>query len=886
MNHQPPARAAQRTAPWLCNILILLGTAAACSGSPAASAAALPARVLVTQPIDASNLVRLGGNTRPEAIAANDLGAVPDALSLPHLQLLLKRPADRQAALQRYINELHDPRSPNFHHWLTIGQIGTDYGPASADIDVVTRWLRAAGFEVNTVYPELMTIDFSGNAAQVRSAFHTEIHNLQVGGERHIANFGDPAIPAALASVVHGIVSLNNFRPHTAFRPRPAYTVLNGTTQYELVAPADLATIYNFGPLFASGIAGQGQTIVVIEDIDIYSSADWKTFRSTFGLAGYTSGSLTASHPAPPSGPTNCTDPGTSANFNVGEAELDAEWASATAPGAAIVVASCADTTSFGGYIALQNLITGPSPPAIVSISYSACEALNGATANAAYNTLYQTAVALGTSIFVAAGDQGAASCDAGDPTTTVATHGIGVNALASTQYNVAVGGTDFGDVNAGTVSVYWGPPAANSTAYGSALSYIPEVPWNDSCAGTLLAARLGTPTTYGSTGFCNSSTGASYLSFAAGSGGPSGCATGAASASGVVGNTCAGYAKPTWQSGVIGIPADGVRDLPDVSLFAANGIWGHYYVYCNSDTAKGQGGSACGPTVSSWSGGGGTSFAAPILAGVQALVNQKAGSRQGNPNFIYYSLAAAEYGPSGSSGCNSTNGNATSTTCVFYDVTQGDIDVDCSGSNNCYRPSGTYGVLSSSSSAYAPAFTATTGWDFATGIGTLNAANLVNAWSTSALSLTGGGSVTQSGQLSYTWAISNPGPQSASGVTLTTNLPAGFSLVTSASSSACTQTGTTVSCNVGTIAIGARSQLTVVIQPAGGALSANLTFIAGAANGVLYPAADSVTTALTIPAVAGGVSDSPLPPWSYLLLGASLAGIAARRRRDGNGIG
>ena len=883
MNHLPPAGAAQRTAPWLCKLLILLGAVAALGGSPEAGAAALPARALVTQQIDESKLVRLGGNTRPEAVAANDLGVVADSLPLPHLQLLLKRPAERQAALQRYINELHDPRSPNFHHWLTISQIGSDYGPASADIDAVTRWLRSAGFAVNTVYPELMTIDFSGNAAQVRSAFHTEIHNLNVGGERHIANFGDPAIPAALAGVVHGIVSLNNFRPHPAFRPRSAYTFLSGTTQYELVAPADLATIYNFDPVFANGIAGQGQTIVVIEDIDIYSTADWKTFRSTFGLAGYTTGTLTASHPAPPSGPTNCTDPGTSANFNVGEAELDAEWASAAAPGATIVVASCQDTTSFGGYIALQNLITGPSPPAIVSISYSACEALNGATANAALNTLYQTAVTLGTSIFVAAGDQGAASCDAGDLTTAAASHGIGVNALASTQYNVAVGGTDFGDTNAGTVNAYWGPPTANSAAYGSALSYIPEIPWNDSCAGTLLAARLGTPTPYGSAGFCNASTGASYLSFAAGSGGPSGCATGVASANGVVGNTCAGYPKPAWQSGVIGIPADGVRDLPDVSLFAANGIWGHYYVYCNSDTATGQGGSACGSTVSSWSGGGGTSFSAPILAGVQALINQKVGSRQGNPNFVYYVLAAAEYGAAGSSICNSTSGNATSSGCLFYDVTEGDIDVDCTGSHDCYRPSGTYGVLSTSSSGYFPAFRASTGWDFATGIGTLNVANLVNAWSTSALSLTGGGSVTQSGQLSYAWTITNPGPQSASGVTLTATLPTGFSLVTSASSSVCTQIVTTVTCNIGTVAIGARSQLTVVIQPAAGAPSANLTFTAGAVNGVLYPAADSVTSALTIPAAAGGVSDGPLPPWSYLLLGASLACIAARRRRGGN---
>jgi subtilase family serine protease len=162
-------------------------------------------------------------------------------------------------------------------------------------------------------------------------------------------------------------------------------------------------------------------------------------------------------------------------------------------------------------------------------------------------------------------------------------------------------------------------------------------------------------------------------------------------------------------------MPNDGVRDLPDVSLFAANGIWGHYYIYCNSDT--GNGGAACKGAPSTWSAGGGTSFAAPIMAGMQALVNQKTGARQGNPNPTYYKLAAAEYGSANSA-------------CIFYDVTQGDIDVNCTGTHNCYRPSGTNGVLSTSTTAYKPAYGAGSGFDYATGIGTVNAYNLVNSWS------------------------------------------------------------------------------------------------------------------------------------------------------------
>jgi subtilase family serine protease len=174
------------------------------------------------------------------------------------------------------------------------------------------------------------------------------------------------------------------------------------------------------------------------------------------------------------------------------------------------------------------------------------------------------------------------------------------------------------------------------------------------------------------------------------------------------------------------------VRDLPDVSLFAANGVWNHYYVICYSDPAGG--GTPCTGDPSNWPGGGGTSFSAPILAGIQALVNQHKGAPQGNPNPTYYCLAAGTCGPSrpyGSSvaNCNSSNGTGTNAACVFYDVTQGDMDVNCTGTNNCYLASGKNGVLSKLSSAYQPAFGTNTGWDFSTGIGTVNAANLVNNW-------------------------------------------------------------------------------------------------------------------------------------------------------------
>lgn len=680
---------------------------------------------LITNAVDDGNLVRLAGELRPEANAANDRGAVADDLPLPHMLLQLQRSPAQEQALHQLIDQLHNPAAPNFHHWLTPAEFGARFGVAEQDQQTIASWLQQHGFQVNFTYPNSTLIDFSGTAGEVREAFHTEIHRLSVNGKSHFANMSDPQIPAALAPAIVGIVGLHDFKPQRQYQPRPAYTVGNG--EY-LVAPADLATIYNTNPLLTSGISGQGQTIAVIEDTDVYSTADWSTFRSTFGLSGYTSGSLTQIHPAPVSGGNNCSDPGS--NADDGEAILDTEWASAAAPSAAIDLVSCADPggTGDGLIIALQNLINSASPPPIISISYGECESQN--TDNASYNAAYQQAVAEGISVFVAAGDWGPAVCDASFDDGVVARDGIAVSGLASTPYNVAVGGTDFGDTYDGQQSTYWN--ASNTPTYGSARSYVPEIPWNNSCASTLIAGYVsGNATTYGSTGFCNNRTYTSQypflLSIVAGSGGPSTL-----------------YGKPGWQAGFAGIQNDGVRDLPDIALFAGNGVWGHYFVFCWSDTANG--GASCGGAPSTWSGAGGTSFASPIMAGIQALVDQQNGGKQGNPDPVYYTMAAAEYGASGSSACNSTNGNAVSTSCVFYDITQGDNNVPCAGTNDCYRPSGTYGVLSTSDSSYQKAYGTTTGWDFATGIGSVNATNLVRNWKNIlTVTVIGNGTVTDS---------------------------------------------------------------------------------------------------------------------------------------------
>jgi subtilase family serine protease len=672
---------------------------------------------MIRDAVDAARQVRLAGNTRPEATAANDRGQVADDFKLDHMLLHLKRSPEREAAAIKYIDEMHDATSPNFHKWLTPDQFAEHFGVAKQDVDAVTSWLKSQGFTIHGVPASGLLIDFSGTAAQVRGAYHTEIHNLEVNGKKHFANMSDPQIPAALAPAVSGIVSLHNFypRPQNVRKAKPAYD--NATVGNHDIVPGDLAAIYNLNPLFAAGITGKGQSVMVLEDTYLYSTGDWTIFRKTFGLTRpYPFGSLSQVSPA---GALTCENPGFQGNpsdpgyEDDSEAAIDVDWATAAAPNAAIILAACTDTTAFGAFIALENTLNGPvaNLPSSVSLSFEDPESDRGTAGNAFISNLYQQAVMEGVSVFVASGDGLSAAFRGAGPTTD----GIQVNALASTPYNVAVGGTDFGyNPNGVSPSTYWG--STNSNTYASALSYIQEIPWNDSCASSLVASFFANsdPLTY-----CNSGT--SLVNTIGGAGGPSGCATGSA-------GTCAGYPKPSYQHGVFGNPTDGVRDIPDVSLFAGNGFWAASYIICWSNP---NGGSPCTGAPSTWAERGGTSVSSPIMAGIQALVNQKTGSQWGNPNVTLYALANAEYGASGSSACNSNTVNKTANSCIFYDITQGDIDAPCkAGSPNCFATGkDAIGILSTSTSVSQPAYPATPGWDFSSGLGSVNVFNLVMNW-------------------------------------------------------------------------------------------------------------------------------------------------------------
>lgn len=684
---------------------------------------------MVHGPIDENALVTLRGNTRPEARHAVDHGVVSDNLQLEHMWLQLKRSPEQQAAIDSLAEQMHTPGNPNYHQWLTPAEFGETFGVARSDIAKISGWLQSHGLKVDRVYQNSMLIDFSGSAGAVRNAFHTEIHNfVDANGGKHIANTSDPKIPAAFAPVVAGVVRLHDFAPKplmvaggaakrdvssgkwtaamTSNGPKADLTTAcpSSTCTYaqelNIVTPADFDAIYNVTPLLtgSSPVTGKGQTIVMLEDSDM-NTADFASFRGALMSSAY-KGSLALAHPG-------CADPGTSADEL--EAAVDAEWAGAVAPNAAIVSASCASTSvAFGGLIALQNLLNTQGAPAIYSLSFGECESSMGYAESQAYNAAYQQAAAQGASVFVAAGNASGAVCDGeGAP---AASSGLSVNGFASTPYNVAVGGTDFSDSFSGTTSTYWS--TTNGNLLESAKSYIPEVPWNDSCAGKLNYTYQGYAN---GENFCNSAAGEKSFLTVSGTGGGASLV----------------YTKPSYQAGFAGIQNDGLRDIPDISLFSAGGIWGHSLAYCMSDVK--QGGTECGYVDQQQlltNIGGGTAFATAAMAGIQALVNEKTGQPQGNANYALYNLAAAAYGASGNSSCNASSGNAVSASCVFHDVTFGDNSVPCLlGTTNCLTQTTehSYGILSADSTN--PAYAAATGWDFASGIGTPNVANLVNAW-------------------------------------------------------------------------------------------------------------------------------------------------------------
>jgi subtilase family serine protease len=281
----------------LLTLLVVACCAAAAQEGGAVSSDRGAPRRLITQPVDGARLTVLNGNTHPLARPEFDQGTAPASLPMQRMLLVLKRSPEQESALRTLLDSQQDKASPNYHRWLSPEQFGKQFGPADSDVKTVTAWLESCGFQVAALSKGRTTIEFSGSASQVQQAFHTAIHKYAVNGEEHWANASDPSIPAALAPVVKGVLSLHNF-PRRSYStvlgtpmrakprqtaPLPWFTYTQQQTTYYGLGPTDFATIYNVLPLWNAGIDGTGQTIAIVGETNIHVT-DVENFRSLFGL--------------------------------------------------------------------------------------------------------------------------------------------------------------------------------------------------------------------------------------------------------------------------------------------------------------------------------------------------------------------------------------------------------------------------------------------------------------------------------------------------------------------------------------------------------------------------------------------------------------------------
>ncbi|HEY0783180.1 MAG TPA: protease pro-enzyme activation domain-containing protein [Thermoanaerobaculia bacterium] len=711
---------------------VLIALCAWAVNAPAARAAG--SRIVV----DEADRVVLHGNVHPFAQKAFEVGRADASLPMERIILSLKLREGAKARLDHLLAGQTNPASPLYHKWLTPEEFGARFGIGDEDLAVVVGWLKGHGFAIDEVAKGRGTVNFSGTAIQVERAFATEIRDYKVNGAIRHANATDISIPRALAAVVDGVVTLHSFPRHpnhvnlhpiTADDLRPSFT--SGTSHF--LAPDDFATIYDLSSSYSAGTNGSGRTVAVVGRTDI-ALGDVQFFRSFFGL--------------PANDPVfvhNGTDPGDLGGGEEGEADLDVEWSGAVARNATIKFVISKSTSTTDGVDLSAQFIVNNNTGDTMTTSFGQCESTMGSTELAFYNNLWSQAASQGITAFVSSGDAGAAGCNVGSDTTG---SGAAVSGLCSTPFNVCVGGTQFNDT--ASPSSFWAS-SNNATTQASALSYIPEVAWNESA---------------------NVSGGSGLWSTGGG-----------------VSNT---YAKPSWQVAT-GVPADGKRDVPDVSLTAA----GHDgYIVVTGHTTGTTGLTAVG----------GTSASTPSFAGLMALIVQKTGARQGNANPTLYSLAAAQYAGTGPT--------------IFHDTTSGNNSVP--------------GVTG---------FSCTTGYDRATGLGSVDGGALLANW--------GGTAPTPDFALSASPTSVSIAQGGSGSSTITSTVSGGFNSAVSLSASG-QPTGVTVTFSSSTLAAPGSGSSTMSITVGSAVTAGSYTItVTGTGGGKTH----TTTVGLTVTSSGGGTT-------------------------------
>jgi len=670
--------------------------------------AVIPNRI--TQAVNPDQRVTLAHNVHPLAQARYDQGAAPGSMATGRIMLVLRRSDTQEQALKQYLGDLQNPNSPNYRKWLTPAQIGAQYGISDTDLTTVTAWLQSQGFKIEKIPQARNFIIFSGNVAQIQQAFNTSIHKYLVNGETHFANSTDPQIPAALAPVVAGVAQLNDFRPKRgaqvkatahfdteANRIKPDLTLSSNGTDSLFADAADAATIYDtpnsaLNPKYSgTTYDGKGVTIGIAGDSNI-TAQDVALYRAAFLPSSYSSNQ--------PNIIIDGNDPGI--NGDAIEALLDLEVSGGLAPGATVNFYTAADTDlQFGLFLAIFRALDD-NAVSILNVSFGGCEASQTASGNNQILGMWQQAAAQGISVTVSTGDSGSAGCDNVNAVPGVASNGLAVSGLASTPYNIAVGGTDYDVLQSTSTSFsqYVSTSNAASSFYRTALSYIPESPWNDSPVSNSGGYTTNTPfkDSNGNTNIAAAGGGVSSVAV---------CSV-ALDQNGNCPGTLGPYPKPPFQSGLSGFPFS-ARALPDVSFLAADGAYGALWVVCSDNVANGTSTPQTDcqqqpfTTATTFTGVGGTSAASPAFAGMLALVSQSQGGvRLGQAANVLYNLAA--------------QGALYPT--IFHDVTTGNNSVFCqSATTNC------------GSNDFLTGYNAGTGYDAASGLGSVDVAQLVANW-------------------------------------------------------------------------------------------------------------------------------------------------------------
>ncbi len=388
-----------------------------------------------------------------------DMGVAPAETRLERMLLLLQPSQGQQDGLDAAIERQQTIGSCAFHRWLTAAQFADAFANSAADVKAVAEWLSSFGFEVAPVPEGRGWVEFSGTAGQVEQAFHAPVRVYLTAGGKRLALSDNISVPGALRPLIHGMVSLDGALsaaamtlPRDISTPAAELAAKTSAVDAEAVTPKLMAHLAGLESLHAGGSIGAGETIAIAARSNV-QAADIAAFRASFGLPEM-----------PVTVEPNGADPGMTSDQAA--AEFAASWAGATAPGARILVVPAATTSATDGVdLSLAALVDQGAAHTLV-VGYSACEASLSEAHRAFYAALYRQAAMEGISAIAATGDSGASACHAAGGDARVNT-GYGVNALASTSWNTAVGAAAFASRDASELSA-WSTGGAAGPAYAS----------------------------------------------------------------------------------------------------------------------------------------------------------------------------------------------------------------------------------------------------------------------------------------------------------------------------------------------------------------------------------------------------------------------------------